>query len=74
MDKRIRLDIYPSEELRLALDRWRIEQPGGPTRSAAARWLIEEALINKGAFRPAKKAPASRAAKPTKKAAPRAKR
>ena len=73
MDKRIRLDIYPSEELRLALDRWRIEQPGGPTRAEAARWLLEEALITKGAFRPAKKAaakeaPASRAANPAKKA------
>jgi hypothetical protein len=59
---RIRLDIHPSEELRLALDRWRIEQPGGPSRAEAARRLVEEGLVAKGAFKPAAKAPAKQKA------------
>jgi hypothetical protein len=51
---RTRLDFYPSPELRLALDRWRIEQDGSPSRAEAARQLIEEALVARGAFKPAK--------------------
>jgi hypothetical protein len=60
---RTRLDFYPSPELRLALDRWRIEQDGSPSRAEAARQLIEEALIARGAFKPAKAAAKRRAPK-----------
>jgi hypothetical protein len=48
---RIRLDVYPSEEMRDALDRWRFEQPGVPNRAAAARRLLNEILVEKGCFK-----------------------
>ena len=46
--KTVRMDIYPSEDLRRAVDRWRIEQPDSPSRPEAARQLLEEMLILKG--------------------------
>jgi hypothetical protein len=52
---RVRLDLYPSEELRDALDRWRFEQPGVPNRAAAARQLLHEILLEKGYFKPVRK-------------------
>jgi hypothetical protein len=48
---RVRLDLYPSEELRNALDRWRFEQPGVPNRAAAARQLLHEILLERGYFK-----------------------
>jgi hypothetical protein len=57
---KIRLDIYPSAELRKAIDRWRIEQDNAPTRAEAVRQLLEETLTERGAFKPAAKAPAKR--------------
>ena len=55
-----RLDFYPSPELRKAIDRWRIEQDGEPTRAEAVRFIVEDWLVAKGAFKP--KAPAKRKA------------
>lgn len=46
--KPARLDIYPSDELVLALDRWRIEQPGRPSRPEMARRILEKDMIEKG--------------------------
>jgi hypothetical protein len=43
-----RLDIYPSAELRKALDRWRLEQPDTPSRAEAGRQLLEKALRAEG--------------------------
>jgi hypothetical protein len=63
-DKKARIEIYPSDELRLAFDRWRVEQPpGGISRAEAGRRLLEKALVAEGAFKlPAAKAPAKRKA------------
>jgi hypothetical protein len=58
---RTRLDFYPSPELRKAIDRWRIEQDGEPTRAEAVRRIVEDWLTTKGAFKPAR-APAKRKA------------
>lgn len=46
--KPTRLDIYPSPELRKALDRWRLEQPDTPSRAEAGRVLLEKALRAEG--------------------------
>ena len=55
--KPARLDIYPSDELLLALNRWRIEQPGTPSRPEVARRILEEDMIAKGMMeRPAPEA------------------
>jgi hypothetical protein len=43
-DKRLHLDVYPTRELLLRLDRWRIEQPDAPARAEAARRLLDEVL------------------------------
>jgi hypothetical protein len=43
-EKRLHLDVYPTRELLLRLDRWRIEQPDAPLRAEAARRLLDEAL------------------------------
>jgi hypothetical protein len=51
---RVRLDLYPDEAMRDALDRWRFQQPGVPNRAAAARQLLGEILVQKG-FRPIRK-------------------
>jgi hypothetical protein len=47
-----RLDFYPSPELRKAIDRWRVEQDGGPSRAEAVRFIVEDWLVAKGAFKP----------------------
>ena len=39
-----RLEVYPSDELQSALDRWRFLQPGVPSRAEAARRLLGLAL------------------------------
>ncbi len=48
MPQQPKLEIYPSPELRDALDRWRASQPGIPSRAAAARFLLEKALAERG--------------------------
>ena len=48
MPQQPKLEIYPSPELRDALDRWRAAQPGIPSRAAAARFLLEKALAERG--------------------------
>jgi hypothetical protein len=60
---RLRLDIYPTPELVVALDRWRGTQEGIPSRAEVIRLLLEQALTERGFYPPA----------PTPKA-PRAKR
>jgi hypothetical protein len=45
--KPVRLDIKPSADLRLAIDRWRATQPEIPSRAEAARRLIEIGLRSK---------------------------
>lgn len=65
---RLRLDLYPSEELRRALDRWRIEQPGAPSRAEAGRRLLEEVLTERGYFKatkPRKRAAVTKMAQPS---------
>lgn len=47
-----RFDIYPKKALLDALDRWRAQQPGIPSRAEAARTLLEEALTKAGAMKP----------------------
>lgn len=47
MEKKIRLEVYPSERLLAALDRWRKAQPELPTRAYAIRYLLAEILSHK---------------------------
>lgn len=47
MEKKIRLEVYPSERLLVALDRWRKAQPEPPTRAYAIRCLLAEILSHK---------------------------
>lgn len=39
-----RLDIYPTDDLLRALDRWRAAQPGLPPRAEAARRILTDRL------------------------------
>jgi hypothetical protein len=55
MTNKRRLEIYPDSELLLRLDRWRIEQPGAPSRAEAARRLLDGALPAAGQVKPARK-------------------
>jgi hypothetical protein len=58
MDQRLRLDVYPSLELRRAIDKWRLQQDDPPSRAEAARQLIEIGLAaDGGQVQPAKKSP-----------------
>jgi hypothetical protein len=61
MGNRERLDIKPLPELRQAIDRWRAGQPGVPSRAAAARMILEQAL-GVGAVKPPVKRPPKRKA------------
>jgi hypothetical protein len=68
---KLSLNLYPSIELRHALDRWRIDQPDAPARAVAGRRQLEEALTGKGYFNPptslenpTKTTPKTRAKKP----------
>jgi hypothetical protein len=52
---KLSLNVYPSDELRHALDRWRIEQPDAPSRAEACRRLLEKTLMEQGLLKQPRK-------------------
>jgi hypothetical protein len=48
---RLRLDIYPSQEFVVAVDRWRETQPGSPSRAEAVRRIVDETLMAGGHYK-----------------------
>lgn len=50
MGSLIRLEVYPSLDLRRAIDKWRVDQEPVPSRAEATRLLLEGRLTDLGYF------------------------